>query len=94
MAAADAARGRGTLPPALKLAWQCDRWGALPNGGGLRDQPARLMADMAAASNIYNAMHAFWRGMKGPNIADWQKAHPDESKIVGLVMRLEREHGR
>lgn len=50
------------------------------------------MTDMVAASNVYGAMHSFWLGMKG-NIATWQRNNPDASKIVGLVMKLEREYG-
>jgi len=93
LAVADAARNRGEPPPALMYAWQCRHSGALPNDGGLRSQSARLMRDMATALNVYEAMRSFGRGMKG-NIAEWQKAHADDSKIVGLVMRLEREYGR
>lgn len=90
---AAAAKGKGEPPPALLYAWQCRRWSALPKDGGLRDQPARLMRDMATGLNVYDAMRSFWRGMKG-NIVNWQQANPDESKIVGLVMRLEKEYGR
>lgn len=89
----DAARGRGAPPPELDYAWQCQRWHALPEAGGLRDQPARLMRDMPVALNVYNAMRSFYTALKGPDIGQWQRGHPTESKIVGLIMRLEKDRG-
>jgi len=58
----------GKPPPAdLQLAWQCHQWGALPNGGGLYDQPYQTMQNMSAQLNVYNTV-AYLRTLKGRDI--------------------------
>lgn len=91
MAAANAARDQGEPPPALRYAWQCRTWGALPDAGGLRDQSARLMADMPVALNAYNAMRGFWQATKGARAGAWTKDNPDGWEIVKLILKLEKE---
>jgi hypothetical protein len=51
------------------------------------------MRDMPVALNVYNAMRSFYTALKGPDIGQWQRGHPTESKIVGLIMRLEKDRG-
>jgi len=46
----------GAAPPELELAWQCERWHALPDTGAMLDQDARTMFLMAAYSNIHDTM--------------------------------------
>ena len=90
MAAAYAADKKGPVPegpippPALEMAWQCERWGALPNHGGLRDQPVRLMRDMTATANVYSAIST-WRRSK--NWAEFQKDNPKVWEIVSYVLK-------
>jgi len=90
LAAADCAEGRGEPPPALTLAWRCDRWHALPEAGGMRQQPYRLMQDMSAAANVYQAISA-WRSAR--NWADWSQANPQMWKVVAAVLKLRRANG-
>lgn len=59
LAAADYAEGKpdSQPPPELEYAWQCQSHpGALPNAGGLRDQPFALMRRMSACLNVYMAI--------------------------------------
>jgi hypothetical protein len=42
-------------PEPLALAFEAQRWGRLPNAGGLRDQPAGLLNRMGVALNVYQA---------------------------------------
>jgi hypothetical protein len=46
-------------PPELRMAWLCERYNALPDGGGLLDQDAGLMTRMGAANNVYRALHHY-----------------------------------
>lgn len=94
MAVFAAAEGKSEPPPTLRYAWQCERWGALPNAGGLRDQPARMMADMPVAANVYNARKRYWHAMRNGNIVDWKRKNPDAWDIVAKVLELRREYGR
>lgn len=61
LAAAASADEDGTPPPELLLAWQMDRYHALPRAGGLLDQPAQTMRRAAAARNAYDAIKASHR---------------------------------
>jgi len=88
MAAANAADKKGIPPPALTESWKCDRWGALPNPGGLRDQPMIMMRDMTVASNVYSAISA-WQRSK--NWVHFQRDYPVAWRIVGEVLKRRRE---
>ena len=57
----------GSPPNELKMAWQCERWHALPDAGGIMDQDFVLMQRMATLSNIYNAVSA-WRNATGERV--------------------------
>jgi hypothetical protein len=47
----------GSVPPQeLIMAWRCRQWNALPEAGGVFDQPYTLMERMEALSNIYDTM--------------------------------------
>lgn len=54
----------GDCPPPgpLKWAWRCQRYGVLPEAGGLLDQLAGEVGRMDAAANVYAAV-ANWRGI-------------------------------
>lgn len=93
LAAADYAEGREGVspPPELQLAWNCKTWGALPNGGGLLDQPAGLVERMTAALNAYDTI----RSMKAAaNIAVWQRSHPEMARIYARISELRKASGR
>ena len=52
----DCARGAAPPPAELSLAWDCQRWGALPDSGGLYEQDFVLVYRMDILSNIYNTV--------------------------------------
>lgn len=54
-------------PPELELAWQCERWRAMPDAGGLLDQDNGLMRKMTIYSNIFNTVVKL-RSMTGHTI--------------------------
>jgi len=93
LAAAYTAHKKGPIPdgpippPALIEAWKCQRWGSLPNPGGLRDQPVILMRDMTAADNVYDAIRS-WRASK--NWAHFQRDNPVKWRIVDAVLTRRR----
>ena len=92
LAAADAAEGLGPPPEELQLAWQVRRWHALPEPGGLLDQPAGLVERMAVAESVYQAVKA-WRS--APEWGRWSVQNPDEWGVVQSVIELRKaeEHG-
>ena len=65
-AARDAVDG-GKPPPELVLAWNCERWNALPETGGMLDQDWRLIVRMNTTQNVYNTM-SHLRNLKGDQI--------------------------
>jgi len=75
------AYGRAAPPPELQMAWQADRWHALPNGGGLIDQPAGLLDCMAATSEAFELMRDY-RALKPAQVGAWQHANPTAWKKV------------
>jgi len=91
LAAADAADNRGTPPPELRYAWQCQRWGSLPNAGGLRDQPMRLMADMPVALNVYNARRDYLYALQNANIVTWTQQNKGKWDIIAAIFKLRKE---
>lgn len=55
-------------PPAeLTLAWQCERWHTLPDGGGYLDQDYRRVFLMTALANVHIAVTRA-RNLKGKDI--------------------------
>ena len=47
----------GEPPPReLKLAWDCERWGTLPDSGALFDQNYALMLRMSVLGNIFQTV--------------------------------------
>jgi len=59
-------------PPPLLLDWYCQKYHALPEAGGFRNQLAGDIERMTAASSVYNAV-ASWHRMfhGGGNITAW-----------------------
>ena len=58
----------GESPPAdLQLAWKCQKWGALPCGGGMYDQPFVTMQNMTVLSNVYDTV-SYMRNLHGDQI--------------------------
>ena len=58
----------GDTPPAdLRLAWDCEKWRALPDDGGLNSQDYRKMRSMTMLSNVYDTV-SYLRNLKGAEI--------------------------
>jgi len=59
----------GDEPPPieLRMAWQCQRWDALPDAGGMHDQDYQLLFRMTALLNVYDTV-SLLRNMRGAEI--------------------------
>lgn len=98
VAAGSAGRYGEPPPPLLQQAWQIKRWGALPEAGGLRDQPAGLLARMAILLDIYTANKAYADALQangGDGMRSWEQRNQDIVKVARETMllrdRLKRE---
>lgn len=95
MGAADYAENPSSTPPPkeLEYAWQCAEYpGALPNAGGLRDQPAGLIRRMRVTYNVWNSVREYFQNDQSTK---WTKANPDKWKIVAEIMeyKIRRDRG-
>jgi hypothetical protein len=52
----DCARGTAPPPAELSLAWDCQRWNALPDDGGVYAQEWILVYRMNVFTNIYDTI--------------------------------------
>lgn len=86
----------GKPPRLLQIAWQIKRWGALPESGGLLDQPAGLLLRAGYVLDIYDA-HAAYRNAllsyKGDGLGDWEARNEGVMKILADVRKLKKQHG-
>jgi hypothetical protein len=57
----------GSPPPELRLAWNCARWGTLPDDGGMYAQDAYLITRMNILANIYDTVNKL-RNSQGKQI--------------------------
>ena len=90
LAAADAAQGDGSMPAELELGLQCERWGALPEAGGLLDQPLGLMARLAAAVNVYKAFKSEQQRGK-MTLTDWSNSNPAAWQTMARIEKMRRQ---
>jgi len=81
---------RGPQPPELKLKWRCDRYRALPDAGGVRDQEAGLPDRMELAERVY-ATWSLWQSRQPGHEGGWAEAHQEEWKTVMAIMELQNE---
>jgi len=74
-------------PPELRLAWQAVGYRALPEAGGLLDQPAGLLSRMTQA---YNAWFAFdrYRRRDMSKHKQWIEANPDLWNEIQRIKKL------
>ena len=89
LAAADAAEGEGGMPAELELALQSQQWGALPEAGGLMDQPYGLLAKMAAALNVYSAFKAE-QGRGNTTLTEWTRRNPAAWRTFATIEKMRR----
>ena len=85
LAAANCAEGKGLPPMELQYAWQCSDYSALPNAGGLRDQPVSLMNGMTACLNVWSAMKEY---LQNNQTTEWVRKNPEKWKVIVAVMNL------
>ena len=85
MAAADYGLGEGEPPPEIKMAQLCERWHALPEAGGLLDQPAGLIEKMSIAMNYYNVHKAM---KESGDWAEWMVENPQGAELIRLAKEL------
>lgn len=80
-------------PPELRLAWQATGYHALPEAGGLLDQPAGLLNRMTAA---YNAWQAFdrYRRRDVSKHQQWVEANPELWNEILRIRKLRDEHAQ
>ena len=70
--------GDGPAPPELRLYWQCQRYGGLPDAGGLLEQDAGLIERMTTLGAVYEAVEHV-RSLKG---ADIHNMRPSAGRIL------------
>lgn len=94
LAAAACGRNPKAPPPReLKLAWQAISYHALPEAGGLLDQPAGLLSRMTACYNAWQAFRS-WQQADPTKRQEWIEANPELHAIKIELDRLQREMER
>lgn len=75
----------GSSPPSeLVLAWRCERWQTLPEGGGLFDQPLAVMTAMETAQFTYDAFSGRLRAAKRNRLVEWSEEHPRMAEFCAV----------
>ena len=80
----------------VHLAWQIKRWGALPEAGGLRDQPAGLLTRAGYLLDIYDAHHAYYNALLAydlDGLGEWEARNESIMKILADVRELKKRYG-
>jgi len=90
LAAAAAAEGVGGMPAELELGLQCERWNALPEPGGLLDQPLGLLQRMGAAVNVYKAFVSE-RQRGNVTLTEWSRRDPGAWRTLASVEKMRRK---
>lgn len=73
----------GPPPPILILAWDVERWGTLPEAGGLYDQDAAILNEMNVLGNVYKAVSRL-RNAHGDDI---HRLTDGDRRIIGELRR-------
>ena len=80
----------------LQIAWQIKRWGALPESGGVLDQPAGLLHKAGYLHDIYTAHRSYRDALltyKGDGLGEWEARNEDIMKILAGVRKLKKHYG-
>lgn len=91
-AAKQCAKGEGTPPPALRLAFRCERWGVLPVEGGILDQPEWLMNQLDTSKSVYDAWKMYSSRNKKDRLTDWIRKYPQMWKIIKDTQKIPEEN--
>lgn len=81
------AEGKGDLPHELELAFYARDFGALPEAGGIYDQPAGLLRRMKNAMDIYNLWRE-WKSLTAETTGNWIKRNKERWAVVQEIMRM------
>lgn len=85
LATADYAEGLARRPPTpLYLALTHNKFGGLPEAGGLLDQPAELLLSMSLCLDVYHAVQSFLARDKHQTAA-WRRDNPYYSQLVDQI---------
>ena len=74
-------------PAPLRYHWQTSTYHALPVGGGLDDQPHKLMLEIQAAARLYHLRVSFLTAQSEPgsdgrvNATAWLIKHPEVADL-------------
>ncbi len=85
LAAPDEAKAQP--PPELRLAWQAISYHALPEVGGLFDQPAGLLSRITQAYNVWIAFKRYCQRDVNKH-KEWVEANPDLYETILRVNKL------
>ena len=77
-------------PPELSLAFQAERWGTLPEPGGLRDQRIGELDRMTASMNAYRAMKSY-KDCKPEDRPSWRKNNPQAHDIWRDILDMRKD---
>jgi hypothetical protein len=86
-AAAYAENDKLPPPQEIELMNDCQAFHALPEPGGILDQPAGLLRRLRILSNVYHA-HQLYKNFPGGHMAEFAHQHPDEWQTVQKVMEM------
>lgn len=82
------------MPPLLELGMQVDSYNALPQAGGLWDQPAGLMRKITQVLNVYRAVRAYERdGRRAGEMAKWRSENEELWEVVSEIRDLRDNYG-
>jgi hypothetical protein len=91
-AAAHAEDSEGAPPPReLVLYWQTQQYHALPESGGLLDQPGGLLARLTAAGNAYNVFKGW---LEASSKLEWSTLYPAGRRLVDEIYKLRKNAKR
>lgn len=79
--------GKGPLPNELELAFYARDFHALPEAGGVYDQPAGMVRRMKNALDVYNLWRE-WKTLDAERKGDWIKAHPGRWSAVNQILEI------
>jgi len=76
----------------LQYAWQAQEYpGALPNPGGLRQQPVNLLIRMRVCLNVWSAFRDYERANMDTK---WITKNPEKWKMIVIVMDMRAARNR
>lgn len=90
MAAVGCADGTCDPPPELVLYWECQTFHALPEPGGLLDQPAGLVGKMRACANAYELWQA-WKAVSPKEAGKFIKANKKRWETIQKIMEWQTD---